>query len=1119
MPHAARAALIWSSEHQHYTVQDETAQADGSATPSLRPGDEPALAQWLARCSSFAFVGQAGRLSVIKEARRRGGGYWYAYCRRNRRTRKRYLGPTAAVTFARLEQAAALLTSASWPTAPTWPAPPTPPDPAPPAPSSAPDGEAGGALLATKLAVPRRPRTLVERARLFDALAAVPSYPLTLISAAAGSGKTTLLAAWAAGARAPEASGGWGTEARGAAAVGVAWLSLDALDNDPIRFWDAVIAALRSGVPQLGQLGETAHALLHAPEPPPLTTVLVSLLNDVERAGTDLTLILDDYHVIADQTIDEALLFVLDHLPATLHLVLATRRDPPLPLARWRVGGRLLEIRDQELRFTREEAGRLLAQSLGAPLAEAEVAALERRTEGWVAGLHLAALSLRAAPDRAAWIAAFSGSHRHVLDYVQQEMLEQQSPAIQRFLLRVAVLTRMNAAVCQAVSGEPASQELLETLERRHLLVAPLDEQRQWYRLHDLLREALLARLQAQEPELLSQLHRRAAWWYEQEGELREAIVQALAAPDYALAASLLERAAPALWLSGEVQSVLSWLLALPDAAFGAQARLVLEAVRHVLETALMTVHPAYARMIAPVERALGRLDALARRSEQLTVQPPEPPAATTGTGVAADAASALADGEAAVVRRRLRLLRAFMASRVLVLRADAAGLRQLVEEIVGLAAQEEVSWQMIGLLLAFLLTEGLQREGTLLIPTLRQAKGTAQAAADHRSLLRVMTWLASAYLRAGRLHVLERECQEGLALAAQVGLHTASIGFMQCYLAETYYAWNRLDEAADCAQQLLHTGQTWQHADLLVSGHVVMALVALARGDLAAAAAALQQADALAQRERFALHLPLVAALRARYWLAAGDLAQAATWAAQTVVAPQAGDLKQRPVVLMHVRVALAQHQYELALETLDRWSPQLDRLTDGETTSQFLALRAVALHLAGQPAQAAHAARRLLVLTAPEGHLRVYLDAGPAMRHVLTALLSGRHADEPGAPDASDFRPYVLRVLAAFAQEEGRATREGDAAGVTAPRAAPSDSPSAAPASAFHGALIEPLTPRERTVLRLLVAGNTYGEMARHLVVSPNTIKTQVSSIYRKLGVSRRTAAIGVAERLHLL
>jgi LuxR family transcriptional regulator, maltose regulon positive regulatory protein len=253
MPHAARAALLWSPEQQHYAVQDETVPADASATPQFRPGDEPALARWLAHRSSFAFVGHAGRMSVVKEARPRGRGYWYAYRRRNRRTRKRYLGPTAALTFAGLEDAAALLTSAS------WPPPPTPPQPEPTASSSETGGEPGGALLATKLAVPGLPRALVERARLLDALEAVPSYPVTLVSASAGSGKTTLLAAWAASARTPPEGGGESAEPRGTTAS-VAWLSLDELDNDPIRFWDAVIVALRTGLPHLDHLGATVCA-------------------------------------------------------------------------------------------------------------------------------------------------------------------------------------------------------------------------------------------------------------------------------------------------------------------------------------------------------------------------------------------------------------------------------------------------------------------------------------------------------------------------------------------------------------------------------------------------------------------------------------------------------------------------------------------------------------------------------------------------------------------------------------------------------------------------------------------------------------------------------------------
>jgi ATP/maltotriose-dependent transcriptional regulator MalT len=322
---------------------------------------------------------------------------------------------------------------------------------------------------------------------------------------------------------------------------------------------------------------------------------------------------------------------------------------------------------------------------MGLSLAEEEVVSLVDRTEGWVAGLQLAALSLRRKPDHAGWIASFSGSHRYVLDYVQEEVLLHLPVPMQRFLWQVSVLTQMNAALCQAVTGEPASQEMLETLERENLFVVPLDEQRRWYRLHDLFRESLLTLVQASQPDLLPHAHQRAAQWYEVQGELREAIVHALSASDFLYAARLLERAAPSLWLSGEAQTVLTWLDVLPDAVLFSHARLALDAVRHWTESMLVLVQASYALALALMEHMLERLEMLVQHKTK-----------SRRVSEAGEVIPVLLDAEVAGVRRRLRLLRALLASRAMLLRGDAEGMHLLVEEIVGLVSQEEVSWKII---------------------------------------------------------------------------------------------------------------------------------------------------------------------------------------------------------------------------------------------------------------------------------------------------------------------------------------------------------------------------------------------------------------------------------------
>src|SRR6266702_6443867 len=399
-------------------------------------------------------------------------------------------------------------------------------------------------------------------------------------------------------------------------------------------------------------MGEMALAMLHSREAPPLSTILTALLNELVQGSGDIILILDDYHVISDQAIHDSLLFLLDHLPVRMHLVLATRTDPELPLSRWRVRGQLVEVRSSDLRFTQEEATSFLLQRMGLPLSEGDVDALHYRTEGWIAGLHLAALSLRKQQDLSGWVSDFAGSYRYLLDYVQQDILARLPVPLQDFLLQTSILTRMNAALCQAVPaapGEPASQELLEALERANLFVVPLDEQRQWYRYHDLFREALCARLHASQPELVPLLHQRAARWYEKQGEWREAITHALAAPDYPLAASLMEQAAPYFWLSGEARTIQNWVLALPDSVLRARSRLALNAALRFLNSVHISTETLHTSMAAQVQRTIMRLEAIQRGQE----------------------AHLLGEAEVALIERRLCLLRALIEVRAIMGRGD----------------------------------------------------------------------------------------------------------------------------------------------------------------------------------------------------------------------------------------------------------------------------------------------------------------------------------------------------------------------------------------------------------------------------------------------------------------
>lgn len=372
-PRLSHSTLVWSQLHQRYELHTH-----GTCERCFSPEDEQAFGAWVEAQTSFAFVGQAGRLSVLKEARARGSGYWDAYRKRGQHTRKGYLGPSSQVTFARLEELASFLASVP-------PRPPLARAPAQPVSGRTPT------LLSTKLIPPRVPNFLVERPRLLQDLDLAWTHPLTLVSSSAGSGKTTLLSAWASRQE-----------------YLVAWLSLDVLDTDLPRFWTACLAALRRCQPRLG---EAADRWLHAPQAPPLSTILVALLNDIVSLDQEIILILDDFHLIADQAIHDSLFFVLEHVPANLHLILATRTDPAFPLSTLRVRGQLLEIRANELRFTEEEASCFLVQGMHLLLSEEEMALLTSRTEGWIAGLHLAALSLSKQQNPSSAVADFGGSH------------------------------------------------------------------------------------------------------------------------------------------------------------------------------------------------------------------------------------------------------------------------------------------------------------------------------------------------------------------------------------------------------------------------------------------------------------------------------------------------------------------------------------------------------------------------------------------------------------------------------------------------------------------------------------------------------------------------------------
>src|SRR5215469_10058601 len=471
----------------------------------------PAWFAWLATASTFSFVSERGLFTARHERsnRQRGGRYWKAYRKQHGKLSSHYLGKSEVLTLERLQAVALALAHAPAKMPPAREA----FEARPPALRRAPraPGDPLTPLLSTKLHVPRPRAQLVSRSHLVERLQQGVAGALTLVSAPAGFGKTTLLAQWLAQSGAP-----------------AAWLSLEPEDNDPVRFLTYLIAALQTVDTHLGA---AALELLRTPRPPPPEMVVDLLTNDLMRyAAGDYLLVLDDCHVLTAEPIHRALSYLVEHQPPQLYLVLVTRADPPLPLARLRACGQLTEVRAAELRFRTAEVREFLQVVMGLNLSVEAILALESRTEGWVAGLQLAALSLRGRTDVAAYLAAFSGSHRFVLDYLTEEVFSRQPAWTQSFLLHTCMLERLCGPLCDAVTEQEGSQAIVEALERANLFVVALDDERRWYRYHHLFADVLRSRLQQTQPTLVAELHRRASAWYEQHDLPAEAIQHALSA-------------------------------------------------------------------------------------------------------------------------------------------------------------------------------------------------------------------------------------------------------------------------------------------------------------------------------------------------------------------------------------------------------------------------------------------------------------------------------------------------------------------------------------------------------------------------------------------------------------
>ncbi len=909
-------------------------------------------------------------------------------------------------------------------------------------------------ILSTKLyAPPPRPKA-VHRPRLIEPLNEGLHRKLTLVSAPAGFGKTTLICEWIAGRERP-----------------VAWLSLDEADNDPSRFLTYLVAALQTIAPSIGA---EVLGLLQSPQPPPTEVVLTALLNWISAVPNHFVLVLDDYHVIESPSVDNALAFILDHLPQQtgghggMHLIIASRFDPSLPLSRLRARDQMTEIREADLRFNLDETTVFLDNSIGLDLSSEEVTALVAHTEGWAAGLQLAALSMQGLKrdgDVSAFVDRFTSSDRYIHDYLADEVLQQRPKGTEDFLLQTSILDRLSGPLCDAVTRRQDSQSILETLEAANLFLTPLDDERRWYRYHHLFADLLRQRLRQALPEHVSSYHRRAGEWYKQNGFVDEAIEHALRAKDFDDAARQIEHVAEALWETGTDTKLQRWLAGLPVELLLSKPQLCIFHAWYLLADGN---REAAEEVIRLVERALRSIP---DGTDQLTDQ-------------AQNQQQDIAD---ATLRGRAATVRAFSAF----YGGEVPAIIQHARRALDYLPAQEMAWRSAA---THILGDGYDLSGEMgdAYHARRDAVETSRLSNNSMQILVTSLKLAIILRNQGRLQQAIEICRQQMEFAAKNGMaQTVVAGWLLAIWGETLAELNELDDAIDKATDGVELTERGGDVAMLGWSYVCLIRTRFSLGDIAGAEEIVHRIEILAQDAFVPPWITdLSAAWQARLWLAQGEVQTASRWvAARGLNADRKPAYAHEMEYIVLARILLAQGRAEAAHRLLDR---QFKVAEEGDRTStaiEILILNALALQAQGDSIEAMAALRQALVLAEPGGYVRVFVDEGLLLGSLLHSAVT--HGIVPD---------YTRRLLAAFSDSEAKM---------------PSSSETRQPQSR----LIEPLSPRELEVLQLVAQGLSNREICERLFLALSTVKGYTRSIYAKLAVQRRTEAVARARELDLL
>jgi len=927
-------------------------------------------------------------------------------------------------------------------------------------------------LVETKLLQPSPRRDVVARPRLADMLERASGSPVTLVAAPAGFGKTSLLAAWMSTGQDSTAG-----EHR------VAWVSLDGRDRQATTFWTYVLLALDRAVPGSGAAALTVLRSGQAP----VEAVLVGVVNELSVQSGDVTLVLDDYHLADSVDVAAGMTFLVDHMPPQLRLVISTRADPALPLSRLRARGELLEIRASDLRFTPDEVTSYLNDLHGFGLTVTDIASLETRTEGWVAALQLAAISLRDRDDQSAFIAGFAGDDRFVVDYLADEVLSRQPDDVRRFLLDTSILARLTGPLCDAVSSPDdasaarSGKAMLETLDRANLFLVPLDDRRTWYRYHHLFGDVLQSHLLEERPGDVPELHRRAANWYAAAGQVEAAVRHALEGDDLDRAADLIESSFQALGRERREDLLSRWAHRLPDDVLRDRPVLAIALIGGLMAS----------NQFDGVDRRLDHVEnLLTKPAADLVVVDPGELARVPAEVEMYRAALALLGGDLpGAIARAQRAIDAAVEGDDLAVGAAAA--------LSGLA-----SWSTGDITAA-------HASYARSIPALTRAGHIAD-------VLGCSIAMADMELRLGRLRDAERTFAHALELAEANTPPGESVmrGTADMLVGLSRTAWYRND-LVDSAEHLRRSDELGEAASLPQNPYrwrVGMARLRAAEGDLAAALELLDEAERVYVGD-YSPNVQPVHASRARVLAATGDLVGARAWARDHGVAvdDELSYFREYEHITL-ARVLLAEHtgtgtpesaeSLEAALALLDRL---LAAATDGGRVGSVIeleVLRATAYDANGDRGAALEALRHAVDLAETDGWVRVFVDAASA----LTPLFRELAPTQPRCGYVHELRDAVMAGNAANGVTRGAASE-------TAP------SPESAPPLEPGVGLVDPLSDRELDVLRLLGSDLDGPAIARQLVVSLNTVRTHTKHIYTKLGVNNRRAAISRAHQLGLL